>query len=370
MAAAASAFVYPENVALEHRQAPGSPEYNCHAECGGIIEMSRTQGYCDFANFTTTLNECLDCALVYDIWKYYGSAVTTAAEGCGIDATPAGALAGLVVDVTLFPIDTIKTRLQSNLVSVSNHNQNAASALAARHTLRGTLRSIYAGLPSTVCGSMPSAAAFFVVYDGLKHALIPRDDTITTTTTATGQAHIHMLASSLGEIAACAIRVPTEVIKQRAQAGLFGGSTLLALRDILALRARYGAVTVVKELYRGGGVTIMREIPFTIIQFSLWESFKRTYSQRQTRLAGREAGVVTATESAVFGSVAGAIAAAATTPLDIQAQDGPRGFFRGFVPRVGWISTGGAIFLGTYQWAWNSLGPVVSDAAGADLAVI
>ncbi|RMZ87416.1 hypothetical protein DV736_g5358, partial [Chaetothyriales sp. CBS 134916] len=432
MAAAVSAFVYPEGVALERRQAPGTPEYNCHAECGGIIQMSRSQGYCDFSNFTTTLNECLGCALVYDIWQDYGSSVASAAKGCGIDATPvpanatasstgsaqataatstgptsatsntssssgsaaattattatpasvgtsgstaatqsetsasssgsAGALAGLVVDVTLFPIDTIKTRLQSNLVV------------------------IYAGLPSTVCGSMPSAAAFFVVYDGLKHALIQPD------TPASRQTHIHMLASSLGEIAACAIRVPTEVIKQRAQAGLFGGSTLLALRDILALRGRYGGLTVVKELYRGGGVTIMREIPFTIIQFSLWESFKRAYSRRQTRLAAREAGVVTATESAVFGSVAGAIAAAATTPLDvlktrlmlarrgdgdsgggggdrrqgvvaivrqIQAHDGLRGFFRGFVPRVGWISTGGAIFLGTYQWAWNRLGPVV-----------
>jgi hypothetical protein len=40
----------------------------------------------------------------------------------------------------------------------------------------------------------------------------------------------------MGEISACAVRVPTEVIKQRAQAGLFGGSTLLALKDILSLR--------------------------------------------------------------------------------------------------------------------------------------
>ena len=202
---------------------------------------------------------------------------------------------------------------------------------------------------------------------------------------ASEQAYAHMVAASLGEIAACAIRVPTEVIKQRAQAGLFGGSTLLALKDILALRESQGSATVVKELYRGGGITIMREIPFTIVQFSLWEYFKAAYSRRQSRLTSRESGLVTAMESAVFGSVAGAIAAAGTTPLDvlktrlmlerretqggadtrqgivgivrqIQGQDGLRGFFRGFVPRVGWISTGGAIFLGTYQWAWNNLG--------------
>ncbi|EXJ55182.1 hypothetical protein A1O7_08108 [Cladophialophora yegresii CBS 114405] len=244
--------------------------------------------------------------------------------------------------------------------------------------MRGTLRSMYAGLPSALLGSMPSAASFFVVYDGVKREMIDND------TPASQQAYAHMLASSLGEIAACAIRVPTEVVKQRAQAGLFGGSTLLAFQDILGLRRSDGYTTMVRELYRGGGVTIMREIPFTIIQFSLWEYFKDSYSKRQHRRHGRQPGMVSATESALFGSAAGAIAAGLTTPLDvlktrimlerkesgasseragavivlrqIRAQEGIAGLFRGFVPRVGWISTGGAIFLGTYQYISNMLG--------------
>ncbi|KIW94137.1 uncharacterized protein Z519_05453 [Cladophialophora bantiana CBS 173.52] len=296
----------------------------------------------------------------------------------------AGAFAGLTVDFSLYPLDTIKTRLQSNLTSTSKH---ASSIVLPRHTLQGTLRSMYAGLPSALLGSMPSAASFFVVYDGVKRSLIDP----TTTQPSPHQAYAHMLASSLGEIAACAIRVPTEVVKQRAQAGLFGGSALLALQDILGLRKADGYATVVRELYRGGGVTIMREIPFTITQFSLWEYFKASYSDRQHRLTGRHEGQVTAAESAVFGSVAGAIAAGFTTPLDVlktrimlarkeagiattgssssSARAGPAkvlqqiwrdegaaGLFRGFVPRVGWISTGGAIFLGTYQYVWNLLG--------------
>ena len=55
---------------------------------------------------------------------------------------------------------------------------------------------------------------------------------------APGPAHhalAHMLAASLGEVAACAVRVPTEVVKQRAQAGQHGGSSWAALRAILAL---------------------------------------------------------------------------------------------------------------------------------------
>ena len=194
-----------------------------------------------------------------------------------------------------------------------------------------------------------------------------------------------MLASSLGEIAACAIRVPTEVVKQRAQAGLFGGSSLLALQDILAFRhQRNGYTIMIRELYSGAGVTIMREIPFTIVQFSLWEYFKSSYSIYQHERNNRQKDLVTAPESALFGSAAGAIAAGATTPLDvlktrimlrrrehgdtsaragalrvlaqIRQEEGMRGLFRGFGPRIAWISTGGAIFLGTYQWAWNALG--------------
>jgi solute carrier family 25 (mitochondrial S-adenosylmethionine transporter), member 26 len=281
----------------------------------------------------------------------------------------------------LFPIDTIKTRLQSNLGP-------SQSSLLPRHTISGTIRSIYAGLPSTLLGSMPSAASFFVVYDGLKRQLIHND------MSAAHQAYVHMLASSLGEIAACAIRVPTEVVKQRAQAGLFGGSTLLALKDIISLRKTLGVSAMVMELYRGGSITIIREIPFTIIQFSLWEYTKKSWSKRQTELQGRELGLTTTVESAVFGSISGAIAAGLTTPLDvlktrimisrraiedgiggrqsitslaqqIYRQDGLRGFFRGFVPRVGWISTGGAIFLGSYQWTLNQLNAPPDNAVQA-----
>lgn len=198
----------------------------------------------------------------------------------------------------------------------------------------------------------------------------------------------------MGEIAACAVRVPTEVIKQRAQAGLFGGSTLAALKDILALRATTAAGTtergytqVVRELYRGAGITIAREIPFTILQFTLWETMKERYATYQG--TSGQAAAVPASTSAMFGSVAGAIAAGLTTPLDVIktrvmlarrdvggaetetaavkprtgvrevvqeiSKEGAGAFWRGVGPRVMWIGAGGAIFLGSYQWASNTL---------------
>ena len=179
-----------------------------------------------------------------------------------------------------------------------------------------------------------------------------------------------MLAASAGEVAACAARVPTEVVKQRAQA-LQYNSSMAALKAILQQRQQIGFTGVWREMYRGWNVTIMREVPFTIIQFPLWEGMK----EWRRRTKGRSE--IGAVESAVFGSVAGAIAAGVTTPLDvlktrimlskdrqktmkllvqIVEESGPRAFFAGVGPRVLWISAGGAIFLGSYQWAYNTLG--------------
>ncbi|KAJ9198456.1 hypothetical protein DTO166G4_2242 [Paecilomyces variotii] len=300
-----------------------------------------------------------------------------------------GAVAGLTVDLSLYPLDTIKTRLQK-----ARHSTNGPTTKSAPPPLRQTIRGIYAGLPSVLLGSAPSAASFFIVYDGVKRALLP-----SSTSEPASKWHTfftHSLASSMGEISACAVRVPTEVIKQRAQAGLFGGSTLLALKDILSLRhadptsgAKRGYGQVIRELYRGTGITIAREIPFTVLQFTMWESMKGAYAKRTLNKAqgadgaiGVAAEQIPASTSALFGSFAGAVAAGLTTPLDVIktrvmlarrgdggesgrvrikdvvrgiASEGFGAFWRGIGPRVTWIGIGGAVFLGSYQWAWNTL---------------
>lgn len=59
----------------------------------------------------------------------------------------AGGCAGMCVDLTLFPLDTIKTRLQSQ--------QGFYKA--------GGFRGIYAGVPSAAVGSFPNGETRFVV---------------------------------------------------------------------------------------------------------------------------------------------------------------------------------------------------------------
>ncbi|RDA82414.1 hypothetical protein CP532_5967 [Ophiocordyceps camponoti-leonardi (nom. inval.)] len=290
----------------------------------------------------------------------------------------AGALAGTVVDVSLFPLDTIKTRLQSS-----------GGFFAA-----GGFGRIYRGVGSAIVGSAPGAAFFFCSYEGVKRRFLPREEEEgeewpssemgVMGGIALPEPLTHVLAASVGEVAACAVRVPVEVVKQRAQAGLHGGSSASALGAILAgykdhpVTGRGSMARVWKELYRGWGITVFRELPFTAIQFPLWEAMRRWRRSSLTlRSDGNTASPrdVSAMESALFGSLAGAVAAGLTTPLDVIKtrvmlsservsvrhvvrgmirNEGWRPFFAGIVPRVTWISIGGAIFLGSYQWAINT----------------
>lgn len=181
----------------------------------------------------------------------------------------------------------------------------------------------------------------------------------------------HMISASVGEVAACLIRVPTEVIKTRAQTSSYGSSvasSLAAAKLVLKIDG-------FKGFYRGFGITVMREIPFTSLQFPLYEYLKYRLS---LALDSRS---LHAAEAAVCGSIAGGVAAALTTPLDVlktrvmldmrdpssrfpslftRARDiyvgeGARALFAGVVPRTLWISAGGAVFLGVYEWVIGTL---------------
>ncbi|KAG1882800.1 mitochondrial carrier domain-containing protein [Suillus subluteus] len=244
----------------------------------------------------------------------------------------AGGLAGTAVDLLFFPIDTVKTP--------------------------GGFRGIYKGVGSVVVGSAPGAAAFFSTYEAMKHS-IPLHGHLAPVN--------HMLSASVAEVAACLIRVPTEVIKTRTQTSMYGASASSFKAATLVLQH-----DGIRGFYRGFLTTIMREIPFTSLQFPLYEFLKYRLSTHLDRKP------LYAHEAAVCGSIAGGTAAALTTPLDvlktrvmldfrdpskqqvpslpmrlrqIYVQEGTKALFAGVVPRTMWISAGGAVFLGVYEWA-------------------
>uniref|UniRef100_A0A915Q0U4 Mitochondrial carrier protein n=1 Tax=Setaria digitata TaxID=48799 RepID=A0A915Q0U4_9BILA len=239
-----------------------------------------------------------------------------------------GAVAGLVVDLTLYPLDTVKTRFQSFEGFMGS----------------GGFRNLYRGMGSVVIGSAPSAALFFSTYNTLKQM---------------ADTECNASAASVSEVVACIVRVPTELVKQRAQAKQIHNLGTIC-RVIYNRNGVFG-------FYQGFFTTIFREIPFSFIEFPLWEHLK----QRMTGFRERQC---TPLESAACGSAAGSIAAAITTPLDVAKTrmmlnentsrvgittvltriwraSGYRGLYAGVLPRSTWMGIGGFVFFGAYETA-------------------
>lgn len=266
----------------------------------------------------------------------------------------AGALAGFTVDAVLFPLDTLKTRLQLST--------STSATLAKPPPL---FKGLYAGFGPAVAASAPAAAAFFAVYDQVKKILEPRvtDDRYTPL--------VHVAAAAAGDIAGSTVRLPFEVIKQRVQSGMYS-SAMDACRKTLATEGIPG-------FFSGYGSLIMRELPFDAIQFPLYELLKARWRKMEGRVTELETW-----KTSVCGSLAGGASAAITTPLDvvktrlmtqgdagkyrgiihglrtIAQEEGPAALMSGVAPRVIWISVGGAVFFGAYEGAKKLLFPVLA----------
>jgi len=237
----------------------------------------------------------------------------------------------------------------------------------------GGFRGIYNGIGAVALGSGPGAALFFGVYERLKVLNYNDDDKMN----ESRKALVHMTAASIGQIVSCLVRVPTEVMKQNMQILKNSSSSTTTklssfsstLRMILAQKGGNTFLpSVFGGLYRGYGITLMREIPFAIIQFPLYERLKLEWSNYQNL-------EVSPLQAAACGSLSGGIAAAFTTPLDviktrlmigqdkdgvkyknaidvagkILRDEGRRRFFSGLAPRVIWISIGGFVYFGAYE---------------------
>lgn len=254
----------------------------------------------------------------------------------------AGGTAGLTVDVSLFPLDTIKTRLQSESGFLKS----------------GGFKGVYKGLGPQVVSSAPQGALFFLTYESIKHFGEPN-------ISSKFHPFLHMVAGATGEVVACLLRVPTEIIKQRRQ---------VSNRKVLNIILRtYRQEGFIKGFYRGYGSTVLREVPFSLIQFPLWEYFKTSYRRYFKNNIPLES-----FEVATCGALAGGLAAALTTPLDVvktrimladkkiastgdiairkmfctvYREKGFKGLFAGFTPRILWITIGGYIFFGAYDFS-------------------
>lgn len=160
----------------------------------------------------------------------------------------AGALAAVIVDLTVYPFDTLKTRVQSPEYE-KLYKDSRTGALRRNVLFRGLYQGIWSVVLSTIPSCMPvpipyyialyplchitdtpKAAAFFTTYEAVKQTLntsssdsqnegktpkpecnrIPITHALPTPLT-------HAIASVSAETVACLMTTPAEVVKQNAQ---------------------------------------------------------------------------------------------------------------------------------------------------------
>ncbi|CAB4296512.1 unnamed protein product [Prunus armeniaca] len=250
------------------------------------------------------------------------------------DGVIAGGAAGVFVEAALYPIDTIKTRLQ-----------------VAHAGGKIVLKGLYSGLAGNLAGVLPASAIFVGVYEPTKQKLLKA-------LPENLSALAHLTAGAIAGAASSVVRVPTEVVKQRMQTAQFS-SAPDAVRLILAKEG-------FKGLYAGYGSFLLRDLPFDAVQFCIYEQLQIGF-----KLAARRD--LNDPEVAMIGAFAGAVTGAITTPLDviktrlmlqgsenqyrgiydcvrtIMREEGSPALWKGIGPRVLWIGIGGSIFFGVLE---------------------
>ncbi|KZL64829.1 mitochondrial carrier [Colletotrichum incanum] len=311
----------------------------------------------------------------------------------------AGAAAAFTVDCLVYPLDTLKTRYQSR-----DFVKTYASSPGSKAPL---FRGLYQGIGSVVLATLPAAGVFFATYESMKKTI--------SNAGSVPQPLVHALASAVAEMGSCLVLAPAEVVKQNAQMlrqreGSGSGSGSRRSTSLQALRQVTGSGAQ-RRLFSGYTALVARNLPFTAIQFPIFEYTRKKVwdSRTRGRAVGEEQGLVeTAVVTGTSAGAAGAFAAFITTPSDVvktrmmlsageanadrgrgstssrdssdapkpkksrgslevtrevYRQNGVRGLFRGGGLRAVWTAVGSGLYLGTYEMSkvWLTRGKDESD---------
>ncbi|KAI0509289.1 mitochondrial carrier domain-containing protein [Xylaria bambusicola] len=314
-----------------------------------------------------------------------------------VDTMLAGATAAFVVDMLVYPLDTLKTRQQSQDFLKTFVDPSTKTRLPSRQLFRG----LYQGIGIVVVATLPAAGTFFTVYEASKSFLSRHCSSF-----GLPQPVAYSGASAIAECASCLVLTPAEVIKQNAQMlqrheSSHGGKSTRKSTSLQALR-QLGGADAGRRLLSGYAALVARNLPFTAIQFPIFEHLRtrlwRRYPPRNgdarvesstERGSLFETGLVTGTSAGLAGSFAAAI----TTPMDVVktrlmlaagsseqdtaraeirkegskpkyhargglavarevvAERGITGLFRGAILRSVWTAVGSGLYLGMYEVA-------------------
>jgi solute carrier family 25 iron transporter 28/37 len=286
----------------------------------------------------------------------------------------AGAVAGMGEHMVMYPVDTIKTRMQALAHPGMQLDKSLARAIkSARH--REGVRGLYKGVTAVALGAGPSHALYFASYEAAKQLYGGNEP-----------GHQPIATAAAGVTATVvndACMTPWDVVKQRMQVS----------------HSPYGGILqCVRETYRAEGAraffksfwtTLVMNVPYTAIHFATYESCKTYFSsgggkegeikdhQNQGEFKDHQNQEETLAVQLGAGGIAGGLAAFCTTPLDvvktrlqlegvhsatryetvavrpimkkIMEDEGLSVLFRGWQPRVLFHIPSAAICWGIYE---------------------
>ncbi|KAI9484085.1 MAG: mitochondrial carrier domain-containing protein [Benjaminiella poitrasii] len=261
----------------------------------------------------------------------------------------AGAMAGIGEHCIMYPVDSIRTRMQVLTAPDINKVRNHASKIH-KHGPRNLWRGVY----SVIVGAGPAHAVHFATYEYCKEWLNNRlaSNTKLRAHNSSFEISNQLIASgSAGAIATFAhdaLMTPFDVIKQRMQL------RDSAYRSVRECARKVYSTEGLKAFYISFPTTVSMSIPFQSVQFATYEFFRSRLDPE---------GSYNPKAHMIAGAIAGAVASSVTTPLDviktllqtkgsstdvqiknanglkeaasiIYNRYGLKGFFRGFKPRV------------------------------------
>ena len=235
----------------------------------------------------------------------------------------AGAVAGTTEHTAMFPLDTIKTRMQTATAggltppekidtkgkgSIFRHARASTRVAAWRVIETEGVAGLYRGVAAVGIGVGPAHAVYFATYEHMKRAF--GGDT-------KGQHNpvAHAMAGTCATIVGDAVQTPVDTVKQRLQ---MAGSPYAGVWDCVRGTTRSQGIGA---LYRSYPTTLAMNVPFTAIHFTAYESAKIALGKhawfRDGASADGEMDEETFAAQFAAGGLAGGLAAAATNPLDV-----------------------------------------------------
>ena len=215
-------------------------------------------------------------------------------KGSFLIHTIAGSTAGVMEHVVCYPIDTIKTHLQTTTNQQRERGKGSGGVFKSiRRIVRkqGVAR-LWRGTSTMFIGCIPAHATYFSVYEICKEKF-----------GANGVGHNPIAAGTAGMVATVghdAIMTPMDVMKQRLQLGYYEG-----LRDCFR---RVLATEGLAAFFVSLPTTLAMNVPYGAVMVASHESFKKILNPSGER---------NLPAFLLSGSAAGALAAVVTNPLDV-----------------------------------------------------